>query len=720
MQSAAECHRIYELGRLGRHRENIPRQQLAPVMRALLVDDSPSMRKVVAAMLTSLGYDHIVEAADGGEAWEKLSESDLDLLATNWNMPVLSGLELVEKVREQPHFHDLPILMFTSRAEKADVIEALKAGVDSYITKPFSPQQLREKLRSLSGNREGRQIEHVVRGSVFLSRDVSCPLVIFGEEANTLSRLTSPDLHEVADYLIDAVSTLALINAENADLNAGYVVEASTSSIARDLKTHGSLIKLLLVSSRIPGGGITMARLVSINRVSDFTIFLICEHQEEIDDQTRLGLDRIGIAVVERSRMQRKGLEQVFNEYLVTTGDEEAPSELPAPEEIRSRVERDIKSMVTLPVLPQVYHQIIALDRDSDSDLSDWSGAIDVDPLSRAQVIRRARSPIYGFRGEIDETERAVVLLGKNSVKEIIVAGAVKKSFEGIKEEGFLVDEYWEHSVAVALLARILVFPLNQMDWTPEDKKEFEDLDLSQEVVEALKGAGLAERLTLSDNQDPFIGGMMHDIGKAALAHSYPGLFSLVLAELTRKNWNVPIYVAEDAVAGGAHHMLVGGIIGNSWQLGNELCDLIERHHNPAPGDDFGKLIAFANVLAGGIAPFPKLASYPMARLLQGDVAVTDATESGEEEGEGETDPAKTEPEEVDGPEESASQEDGADTENAENEAIAQMSPPEAMRRFLPEGLLEQLELDLAQTVELGKVLAPVVQRLTGDLKHAD
>ena len=481
-------------------------------------------------MLKSLGYDQIIHAADGGEAWERLSEGGFDLLATNWNMPVLSGLELVEKACEQSRFHDLPILMFTSRAEKTDVIDALKAGVDSYITKPFSPHQLRAKIRALSGNRESRQIDHVLHGCTFLSRNMKRPLVLFGEEANTLSRLTSPDLREITDYLIRAVSTLSLVNAES-ELNAGYVIEASTASVTKDLKTHGSMIKLLLISSRIPGGGVTMARLVSINKSSPFTIFLICGHPQEVDDKTRLGLDRIGVSVVERSRLERRGLEQVFNEYLVATSDEEPPTELPSPEEIRARVERDIKSMVTLPVLPQVYHQIVAMDRDPDSELGDWSGAIDVDPLSRAQVIRRARSPIYGFRGEIDETEKAVVLLGKNTVKEIIVAGAVKKSFEGVVEEGFVVDEYWEHSVAVAVLARILVFPLNQMEWTPEDKKDFEQLDLGPEVVEALNKAGLSQRLDLSGNEDPFIGGMMHDIGKAALAHSYPGLFSMVLAD---------------------------------------------------------------------------------------------------------------------------------------------------------------------------------------------
>ena len=101
------------------------------------------------------------------------------------------------------------------------------------------------------------------------------------------------------------------------------------------------------------------------------------------------------------------------------------PPELPAPEEIRKRIDNDIRNMVDLPVLPQVYHQIVALDKDPKSEMADWITAIETDPLSTAQVIRRSRSPIYGFQGEINDIGKAVVLLGKSPVKEMIVSGAV-------------------------------------------------------------------------------------------------------------------------------------------------------------------------------------------------------------------------------------------------------------------------------------------------------
>ena len=86
---------------------------------------------------------------------------------------------------------------------------------------------------------------------------------------------------------------------------------------------------------------------------------------------------------------------------------------------------------------------------------------------------------------------------------------------------------------------------------------------------------------------------------------------------------------AEDAVAGGANHMLVGRIIGNSWQLGGDLCDMVERHHNP--NSNFSRLIALADLLACGISPFPKQASFPMVELLKGDGAVEEVEKTADD-----------------------------------------------------------------------------------------
>ena len=102
-----------------------------------------------------MGFKDVLEAEHGVEAWEILdSTPDIEMLITDWNMPEMNGLELVKKVRADERFEDLPIIMVTTEGGKAEVITALKAGVNNYIVKPFTPQVLKEKLQAVMGTAE--------------------------------------------------------------------------------------------------------------------------------------------------------------------------------------------------------------------------------------------------------------------------------------------------------------------------------------------------------------------------------------------------------------------------------------------------------------------------------------------------------------------------------------------------------------------------------------
>lgn len=115
-------------------------------MKFLVVDDSLTMRRIVVNTLRSLGYETVVEAADGKDAMAKLLAEGADFLITDWNMPEMSGFDLTKWVRSNTQFADMPILMVTTRGNKEDVIEALKIRVNNYIVKPFTPQGLKEKI----------------------------------------------------------------------------------------------------------------------------------------------------------------------------------------------------------------------------------------------------------------------------------------------------------------------------------------------------------------------------------------------------------------------------------------------------------------------------------------------------------------------------------------------------------------------------------------------
>ncbi len=119
-------------------------------VKFLVVDDSVTMRRIVVNSLKNIGYDSFVEAGEGKEAIEKITaDGNINFLITDWNMPGVSGLDLVKSLRSNSRYSKLPILMVTTRGVKEDIIEALNAKVSNYIVKPFTPQILKEKIEQI-------------------------------------------------------------------------------------------------------------------------------------------------------------------------------------------------------------------------------------------------------------------------------------------------------------------------------------------------------------------------------------------------------------------------------------------------------------------------------------------------------------------------------------------------------------------------------------------
>jgi two-component system chemotaxis response regulator CheY len=119
-------------------------------MKILVVDDSSTMRRIIKNTLIRIGHKDVLEAEDGAVGWDVLTKNpDIEILVTDWNMPEMNGLELVQKVRAEGKYEDMPIIMVTTEGGKGEVITALKAGVNNYIVKPFTPQVLQEKLEAV-------------------------------------------------------------------------------------------------------------------------------------------------------------------------------------------------------------------------------------------------------------------------------------------------------------------------------------------------------------------------------------------------------------------------------------------------------------------------------------------------------------------------------------------------------------------------------------------
>lgn len=120
---------------------------IRPKMKILAVDDFPTMRKIVRNLLKQIGYENVIDADDGITAKEVLETNDsIEFIISDWNMPQMTGLELLKWVRSNDKVKHLPFLMITAEAEKDNIIEAVKSGVNNYIVKPFSAGTLKEKM----------------------------------------------------------------------------------------------------------------------------------------------------------------------------------------------------------------------------------------------------------------------------------------------------------------------------------------------------------------------------------------------------------------------------------------------------------------------------------------------------------------------------------------------------------------------------------------------
>ena len=121
-------------------------------LKILIVDDFATMRKVIRNLLKQGGFENVAEAEDGAAALKVLKSQPFDFVISDWNMPNMSGLELLKAVRADEELKGLPFLMVTAEALKDNVVAAVKAGVSNYIVKPFTAEVLNEKIEKIVKN----------------------------------------------------------------------------------------------------------------------------------------------------------------------------------------------------------------------------------------------------------------------------------------------------------------------------------------------------------------------------------------------------------------------------------------------------------------------------------------------------------------------------------------------------------------------------------------
>jgi two-component system chemotaxis response regulator CheY len=118
-------------------------------MKILIVDDFPTMRRIIKNLLKDLGFENVDEAEDGAMGLEKLRGSNFELVVSDWNMPNMDGLTMLQNIRADSNLAKLPVLMVTAEAKKDNIIAAARAGANGYVVKPFTAATLEEKLNKI-------------------------------------------------------------------------------------------------------------------------------------------------------------------------------------------------------------------------------------------------------------------------------------------------------------------------------------------------------------------------------------------------------------------------------------------------------------------------------------------------------------------------------------------------------------------------------------------
>ncbi len=118
-------------------------------MKVLIVDDFATMRRIVRNVLKQVGFTDMIEADNGKAALKVLKNENVDLILSDWNMPEMPGIDLLKALKSDDELKDIPFVMVTAEAQKDNIIEAVKAGVSSYIVKPFTAETVSEKLNAI-------------------------------------------------------------------------------------------------------------------------------------------------------------------------------------------------------------------------------------------------------------------------------------------------------------------------------------------------------------------------------------------------------------------------------------------------------------------------------------------------------------------------------------------------------------------------------------------
>ena len=323
------------------------------------------------------------------------------------------------------------------------------------------------------------------------------------------------------------------------------------------LKQYQKDIKSIIIEAYVPGGGLTIARLIRFKpECRSVPVFIMAQ---QLTDANHKEIKRIEVQqVLMRPFNDVTTLEKNLKQGVAAQGKlAEAQKAIPPKEHIVKELEK----ITNLPAMPTVYNEIEKLSQDPDATTEEYSEIIELDPAITAQMLRLCNSSAFSFSRKITTVNDAVNLLGLQTVLDFVRTLSVVGAFKG-KATAFDATEFWKHCIAVGMSANLL-----------SEHEAFKDkLDI--------------------ENEDPFMAGMVHDIGKQVMGHFFNDMYQMVLDEM---KGGQPMFVVEKDVLG-LTHQDVGEGLASKWQLPDTLVGVIGHHHDPNDDtSDMAHLIHLSN-----------------------------------------------------------------------------------------------------------------------------
>jgi HD-like signal output (HDOD) protein len=247
---------------------------------------------------------------------------------------------------------------------------------------------------------------------------------------------------------------------------------------------------------------------------------------------------------------------------------------------------KQIRSYISkMPSLSTTVTKVLEICSNSNSSPNDLSRVISLDPVLTGQLLKVVNSAYYSLPSEVRSSAHAIILLGLNTVRNLVLSTAILASMSGKEPlRGFSMDDFWAHSICVGVTAKSLA---------------------------VIKGVPIAER------EGYFVAGLLHDLGKIPINRQFPDGYIRAL-DIVKLEQN-PLHRAEDSVFG-FDHCLIGKIIAEKWQLGDTIVETLCYHHDPKSAKEqnrnFIAIVALANIYANIFQIGSSGDPYPDDRVL--------------------------------------------------------------------------------------------------------